>query len=122
MLVHRVTSPPAGAGIAEITWNAPAENNAVITGYRITYTAEDPAAAASDEVLSSDGAVTAITISGLVVTQQYTFQVFATNRAGEGPGSASSAVLTVLPGLLDSATATLADPVSTLQRAHLCRS
>ncbi|VXB08008.1 Fibronectin type III domain protein [Citricoccus sp. K5] len=63
-----------------LTWDAPANNGAAITGYTVT----------ADGV-NQECAATTCTISGLTNNQEYTFAVTATNEVGESDSSVSSA-------------------------------
>ncbi|GAA1117105.1 Ig-like domain-containing protein [Citricoccus alkalitolerans] len=76
--VPRVDS--VGDSEVVLTWDAPANNGAAITGYTVT------AAGVNQEC-----AATTCTISGLTNDQEYTFAVTATNEVGESDPSVSSA-------------------------------
>ncbi|MEE6272552.1 Ig-like domain-containing protein [Georgenia sp. MJ206] len=64
-----------------LTWSAPADNGASITGYRVE------AAGVSQEC-----ATTTCTLSGLTNTVEYTFTVIAVNKVGDSEPSGPSAV------------------------------
>ncbi|MGO1884372.1 MAG: Ig-like domain-containing protein, partial [Citricoccus sp.] len=76
--VPRVDS--VGDSEVVLTWDAPANNGAAITGYTVT----------ADGV-NQDCAATTCTISGLTNNQEYTFTVTATNEVGESDPSVASA-------------------------------
>ncbi|MGW9550384.1 Ig-like domain-containing protein [Citricoccus zhacaiensis] len=76
--VPRVDS--VGDSEVVLTWDAPANNGAAITGYTVT----------ADGV-NQECAATTCTISGLTNNQEYTFAVTATNEVGESDPSVSSA-------------------------------
>ncbi|MEO6493319.1 MAG: fibronectin type III domain-containing protein, partial [Ilumatobacteraceae bacterium] len=86
----------AGANSVTISWTAPANNGRPITGYTVTGVPGG----------SCTTATTSCTIAGLTAGTSYTFRVFATNAAGDGPASAASTAVTVLgpvvaPSVLD---------------------
>lgn len=76
--VPRVDS--VGDSEVVLTWDAPANNGAAITGYTVTADGVDQECAA-----------TTCTISGLTNNQEYTFTVTATNEVGESDPSVASA-------------------------------
>ncbi|MEV4900657.1 Ig-like domain-containing protein [Citricoccus sp. NPDC055426] len=76
--VPRVDS--VGDSEVVLTWDAPANNGAAITGYTVT----------ADGV-NQECAATTCTISGLTNNQEYTFTVTATNEVGESDPSVASA-------------------------------
>lgn len=77
----------AGDGRVTVTWSAPIEDGgAPITGYTVT-------ASPGGATCTSTGA-TSCTVENLANGTAYTFRVAATNRAGTGPKSTSSASIT----------------------------
>ena len=89
-----VTATGASAQ-ATVNWTAPANGGAVITGYTITpyvgTTAGTPAGAGAS--------ATSTTITGLVNGTTYTFQVVATNVAGNSaPGTSNAVTVGTPPG------------------------
>lgn len=106
----------AGNALASVTFMAPASTGgAAITGYTVT---------ASPGGLTSTGASSPITVTGLTYGTDYTFKVKATNVAGTGSESAASNTVTaggvapnlpaMVPLALLSAVAGQAFPVTTL--------
>ncbi len=63
-----------------LTWDAPANNGAAITGYTV-----------SADGVSQECAATTCTITGLTNNREYTFTVTATNEVGESEPSVASA-------------------------------
>ena len=84
-----------GNGTATVTWPAPDDGGAPITGYTITVKQGE-----STVLTVEVGNVQTATVSGLTNGTAYTFTVFATNIAGNGPPSAASDPVTPfgLPG------------------------
>ena len=76
--VPRVDS--VGDSEVVLTWDAPANNGAAITGYTV-----------SASGVNQECAATTCTISGLTNNQEYTFTVTATNEVGESDPSVASA-------------------------------
>ena len=96
---HTVPGAPAitgvtpGNGQITVSWDPPAsDGGSAITGYTVVY---DPGS-----VQVAAGTATSATVTGLVNGTAYTFRVFASNAAGDGPFSAPSAAETprTVPG------------------------
>ena len=90
-------------GQATVSWTAPANGGAAITGYTITpyvgTTAGTPA--------SADASATSTIITGLVNGTTYTFQVVAANVAGNSaPGTSNAVTVGAAPGPPSGVTAT----------------
>jgi outer membrane protein OmpA-like peptidoglycan-associated protein len=104
--VHRTATAPgqptgvmatAGDGSATVSWTAPTDNGgADITGYSVT---ADP----GGQTCTTTGDTTC-TVTGLTDGDSYTFAVTATNGAGTGDRSGSSASVTPLVGTTTSIT------------------
>lgn len=75
----------AEEGGASVSWSAPADHGAPVTGYTVT---------ASPGGHSATVATASAVVSGLTNGQAYTFTVRATNVAGDSPESAPSAPVT----------------------------
>ncbi|MGH3087528.1 MAG: fibronectin type III domain-containing protein, partial [Rubrobacteraceae bacterium] len=85
----------AGSGSATLTWTAPPNNGAEISSYRITC---DPACGSGGSPVAGNPAPTTTAMTGLANGTSYTFQVRATNSAGEGqPSDSSNAVVPNAP-------------------------
>jgi predicted RNA-binding protein with TRAM domain len=85
-------STPDSAG-ADVTWTAPgSDGHSPITGYTVTAT-DTTTPNNGGETCSTTGA-TGCTVTGLFGGDSYTFSVTATNLAGTGPASTSSAAIT----------------------------
>ncbi|QMU97071.1 tandem-95 repeat protein [Microbacterium esteraromaticum] len=65
-----------------LNWSAPSNNGAEITEYKVTSVSGNP--------YSKSCSSTTCTLDGLTNNVEYTFQVTATNRVGEGPASPAS--------------------------------
>ncbi|KAG5177271.1 hypothetical protein JKP88DRAFT_281961 [Tribonema minus] len=94
---------------------APLSNNADIAYYRIEY--QQAGTTDVSDARTVDGSAQSIDISGLNVTQSYTFWVYATNLAGEGAASAATTETVILPGFVVGATASLADQMAGAETA-----
>ncbi len=77
----------AGVRAAKVTWTRPADNGAIIRGYRITRSD-----GATQTVTSFAGAGTSYTWPGLDPTRTYRFSVRALNEAGASGAATSAAV------------------------------
>ncbi|MGH3087200.1 MAG: fibronectin type III domain-containing protein, partial [Rubrobacteraceae bacterium] len=87
------------------TWTAPSDNGAVITSYRITCA---PACGSGGTPVTGNPAPTTTAMTGLSNGTSYTFQVRATNSAGEGqPSDSSNAVVPNAPPVAQNQSATL---------------
>jgi hypothetical protein len=95
----RVTAT-AGVREASVTWTAPFDGSAPITGYTVT-------AIPGGATATTAGFTTAI-VQGLAPGQTYRFTVIATSSVGNGPASAPSAPVTLptVPGAPTSVVAT----------------
>ncbi|KAG5177273.1 fibronectin type III, partial [Tribonema minus] len=80
-----------------VTWTAPASNNAAISQFRVAY--QQAGTSTVNNATSVDGNTLTLEVTGLAVAQNYTFQVFATNAAGEGAGSAGSDNVFIFPAV-----------------------
>jgi hypothetical protein len=78
----------AGDGQAVVSWGPAANNGAAITSYTVTSTP------GGVTVPTPDGSSTSATLTGLVNGTSYTFTVYATNAAGNGPTSSPSNTVT----------------------------
>jgi len=78
-----------GAGSLKITFSAPANNGAPITGYTATCAPSNHGAKRT-----KTGALSPLTVTGLTAHTRYTCTVTAANRRGTGPVSAPSAPVT----------------------------
>jgi titin len=105
-----VTGSATGqSGNVSVTFSAPASSDgSAITGYTVTATDTTNGGRGGQ---SATGATSPITITGLTDGDTYTFSVDATNTAGTGAGSASSAPVLPAgpPGAPTNATATGGD-------------
>ncbi len=81
----------AGDSSATVSWTAPADGGASITGYTVT-------ASPGGAKATTTGATTA-TVTGLTNGTAYTFTVTATNAVGTSAASASSAPVTPRPAV-----------------------
>ena len=72
---------------AVLTWSAPADNGAKISGYRLTATAAD------GQQRATDCRATTCTVTGLTNNVAYTFTVTARNEVGDSVASGASAVV-----------------------------
>jgi predicted phage tail protein len=109
------TVPTTATGSATVTWTAPASNNAAILSYRIRYVHMETSAAASTVSTDVAGTTLSLEVTGLTVAEHYTFQVFATNAAGEGTGSSATGSIFIdpaIPGEPTALTAVAASPSS----------
>ncbi len=81
-----------GSTEIDLTWSAPADNGAAISGYRL----ERKAGPGSYVVASStiDAAATSYTDTGLTPGTAYTYRIHATNSAGDGAWSTGSSATT----------------------------
>ena len=77
----------AGDGIASIAWTAPPSNGAPIKSYTVAALA---GGAPTGITALAAGSATGVNVTGLTDGTTYTFTVFATNSAGNGPPSAPS--------------------------------
>jgi hypothetical protein len=78
----------AGDGSARVSWTAPANNNAPITGYEVTWTG------GGSKSFGAGAAGTPQTIGGLSNGTAYAFQVRAVNDKGTSDASAQSTAVT----------------------------
>src|SRR5205085_2021385 len=78
------TTATAGDGQALVSWGAAANNGAAITSYTVTSTP------GGLTVTTPNGSSTSATVTGLSNGTSYTFTVYATNGAGNGPPSSPS--------------------------------
>lgn len=87
----QVAKPTAKAGntTAVVTWKAPANNGAAITGYTIT-------SAPGGTTTTVQGNVQSTTITGLTSGTTYTFTVKAINDVGTGVASVKTVSVTIL--------------------------
>jgi Fibronectin type III domain len=86
-----VTGVETADGQATVTFTAPTTGDVPIYGYTVTAYQGDTA------FTTSLGGVSPITVPGLTNGTEYTFTVYATNIAGNGPESEKSAPVTVGP-------------------------
>lgn len=89
-------SATAGSGSVALTFAAPANGGAAITGYSASCTSSDGGAAGT--ATTSSGTATSMTVTGLTGGKTYTCTVSATNSMGTGPASDPSAAVTVAAG------------------------
>lgn len=109
------TVPTIATGSATVTWTPPASNNAAILSYRIRYVHVETSAVASTVTTEVAGTTVSLEVTGLTVAEHYTFQVFATNAAGEGAGSSATGSIFIypaIPGEPTALTAVAASPTS----------
>jgi len=78
----------SGSGQVSLKWNAPANNNAAITGYEVTWTGS------GYRPFGADAAGTVVTIDGLTNGQAYSFKVRAINVVGTSADSEASRAVT----------------------------
>ena len=99
----------AGNASASISWSAPANGGATITGYRVT-------ASPGGQTATVNGTTTTATATGLTNGTSYTFTVVALNAVGEGPASAPSNAVTpaTVPGAPTGANATRGNASATV--------
>jgi hypothetical protein len=105
-------TPSAGDSQATLSWTAPASNGgSAITGYDVTRYVGGTA-----QGVTSVGAVTQATVTGLSNGTTYTFRVAAKNAIGTGPQSAESTPVTpkTVPGTPTSVTASASDAQAAL--------
>lgn len=120
-----VTSAPSSLGEVTVSWTEPASNNAAISSYTIIYTNTGDAAdtlsttiAAADVVtVDANTHIVSTDLSGLSLTDEYTFTVLANNLAGDSDVSSitSSSTCTVMPAIPNaptSLTTTVLSPTS----------
>ncbi|MDG4808904.1 fibronectin type III domain-containing protein [Micromonospora sp. WMMD1120] len=88
-----ITSATAGTTAATVSWTAPANGGAPITGYTVTPYLNGVAQTPQ----TFTGTATTQVVTGLTGGATYTFRLAATNAAGTGPQSAPSASVTVNP-------------------------
>ena len=97
---NMITRPDAPTGItalageesATVSFTAPKDNGAAITGYKV-YVYKNGVKQAG---LTTTGISSPITVTGLSAQTAYTFQVTAINALGESPESVASAVITTI--------------------------
>ena len=102
--VSSVTSPVATGvtGSAHVTWSAAAPHNAPISSYVVHFASD--ASPPHTGTVTVDGVTLTEEVTGLTVTDSYSFYVYATNAAtDDGPDSAVSSpatlILPAVPGV-----------------------
>ena len=79
-------SPGTDTGTMELTWETPWDNGNAITKFQVRYAAGTsvPAATTWDDITGSGASTTSHTVTGLTTGTEYTFEVSAVNRIGNG--------------------------------------
>jgi hypothetical protein len=104
-----ITKADSGDGSATIEWTGPdptGNGGATIDGYILRYYPTDKSSPTTTETL--DAATLSRIVTGLTNGTNYTFEVSATNSAGEGPADST----TVIPGSVAVSCSTSAPPES----------
>ena len=91
----------AATSSAKITWTAPSNGGSAITGYGVTAT---PTAGGTALTCTAGPAATNCTINSLINKAEYSFVLFAKNKAGQGANSDAS--VATLSGLSQTITVT----------------